>query len=80
MGVDNTQFRRVTVYLKGAHLDFLDSIIEDLRKHGSTTPSRSDIVRAILDEYADSSDWMTQSLINAVNKYKARSLRDRKSK
>jgi metal-responsive CopG/Arc/MetJ family transcriptional regulator len=78
MGVKNTQYERVTVYLKEAQLIFLDSLIEDLRKQGSTVPSRSDLVRAIIAEHTDSSDWMTQSLIEAINQYKNKTINKNK--
>ena len=52
MGVNDTSYPRVTIYLKKNHIEFLNDIIAEMR-HDETKISRSDLIRAILDHYCD---------------------------
>lgn len=68
MGVHNTAYQRVTVYLKKAHVDFLDRIISELTIQENSGPSRSDLIRALLDKHCSTEDWRTNSLLNEIEK------------
>lgn len=70
MGVHNTSFPRITAYLKQNHIDFLDKIALDLSGEGQTMPSRSDILRAILDEFVGAKDWNSNALYQEIMKIK----------
>jgi hypothetical protein len=70
MGVQNTRYNRVTLYLKRAHLSFLDSIINEISEENpdSNRLSRSDLIRAILDKQCGTEDWQTDFIYNNIEK------------
>jgi len=70
MGVHNTSFPRITAYLKQNHIDFLDKLASKLSVEGQTTPSRSDILRAILDDFIGMKDWNSNALYQEILKIK----------
>lgn len=66
MGVKNTRYERVTVYLKKAQVDFLKKVIHETSDQNVNKLSRSDVIRAILDCYCDTKDWQTEGLLRFV--------------
>lgn len=62
MGVNETSYPRVTVYLKKAHIEFLDKIVSDIHNDDETKINRSDLVRAILDHFCNSKDNKSRAL------------------
>lgn len=67
MGINNTKYKRVTVYLKEAQLNFLDGLIKEFSGPNISTPSRSDVIRAILDSHCNTEDWQTIGLLEKIN-------------
>jgi Arc/MetJ-type ribon-helix-helix transcriptional regulator len=70
MGIKNTHYDRVTVYLKNSQKSFLNELIKDLENKGVSVPSRSDLIRAIIDEATGDTDWKSRSLVEAINEFK----------
>lgn len=68
MGVNNTRYERVTVYLKKSQVEFLNELINEMSNPNIVKPSRSDVVRAILDKYCNTEDWQTSGLIDMISK------------
>jgi metal-responsive CopG/Arc/MetJ family transcriptional regulator len=66
MGVHNTVYPRITVYLKQSHLDFLDNIIKGLSQDETNPPSRSDLIRVIIDKHLGIEDWRTKALYEEI--------------
>lgn len=66
MGVQNTRYERVTVYLKKAQTKFLNELIEDMSEPNVIKPSRSDVIRVILDQYCNTEDWQTKGLLDKI--------------
>lgn len=67
MGVNNTRYDRVTIYLKPRQIDYLDAIMKKFSETDGFNPSRSDILRAILDEFCNTEDWQTQGLLKQLS-------------
>jgi hypothetical protein len=78
MGVHNTRNPRVTVYLKRAHVDFLDGVIKGLSKKDIPIPSRSELIRVILDKLCKSEDYSTDGLYKEILK-KSKGINNQKS-
>lgn len=68
MGVHNTSFERITIYLKEEHIEFLDNIISQLGESKQTIPNRSELVRALLDKYSGTNDWQSKQLYQIICK------------
>lgn len=66
MGVKNSRYERVTVYLKKAQVDFLSDLLKEITDPNVNKPSRSDIIRGILDQYCNTEDWQTEGLLNVI--------------
>lgn len=72
MGINNTRYDRVTVYLKGSQRTFFDELIKYLSEKGVSVPSRSDLIRAVIDEMTGATDWKTKPLVDAINDFRIR--------
>lgn len=66
MGISNTRYQRVTVYLKQAQITFLNELINEIKDPNIIKPSKSDVIRAILDEYCNTEDWHTKGLLDLI--------------
>lgn len=66
MGVQNTRYERVTVYLKKAQTKFLNDLIKEMSEPNVIKPSRSDVIRVILDQYCNTEDWQTKGLLEKI--------------
>ena len=67
LGIHNTSYERITVYVKKEHIDFLDDLISDLQGTKQTVPSRSELIRALLDKYCGSLDWYSKELYSLIS-------------
>lgn len=74
MGVNNTRYDRITVYLKTNQRNFFNRLIADFEERKVSVPSRSDLMRAIIDEMTGDLDWKTRPLIEAIKDFRAREL------
>ncbi len=70
MGVKNTKYERITVYLKKAHVTFLNELLMEMSDPNVNKLSRSDIIRVILDQYCNTEDWQSIGLLNTLKKRK----------
>jgi hypothetical protein len=56
----------MTVYLKQAQINFLNELIKGITDPNIIKPSKSDVIRVILDEYCSTEDWHTNGLLNLI--------------
>ncbi|GBG55905.1 hypothetical protein SPFL3102_02844 [Sporomusaceae bacterium FL31] len=68
MGVNNTCYERVTLYLKKEHVQFLNKIVAEITNENQSSVGKSELVRAVLDDCCDINDWKSKALFEKICK------------